>query len=82
MRRNGHYRRGLLVGEGLITIQVPQIECKGCGKAIQIEWGVFERRSRYWIGMDKEVTELYMRGFAIGRWQKYSPSACNPVYLP
>jgi len=62
MRRNGHYRRGLVVEEGLITIQVPQIECKGCGKAIQIEWGIFKRRSRYWIGIDKEVTELYMNG--------------------
>jgi transposase-like protein len=61
-RRNGHYRRGLVVGEGLITIQVPQIECKGCGKAIEIEWGIFERRCRHWIGMDKEVTELYMSG--------------------
>ncbi|MFQ5886749.1 MAG: transposase, partial [Anaerolineae bacterium] len=60
--RNGHYRRGLVVGEGLITIQVPQIECKGCGKAIQIEWGIFKRRSRHWIEMDKEVTELYMNG--------------------
>lgn len=62
VRRNGHYRRGLVVGEGLITIQVPQIECKGCGKTIQIEWGLFKRRSRHWIEMDKEVTELYMNG--------------------
>jgi transposase-like protein len=61
-RRNGHYKRNLVVGEGSIEIRVPQIECKGCGKAIHIEWGIFKRRSRYWIGMDKEVTELYMNG--------------------
>jgi len=62
VRRNGHYRRGLVVGEGLITIQVPQIECQGCGKAIPIEWGIFKRRSRHWTEMDKKVTELYMNG--------------------
>lgn len=62
VRRNGHYRRGLVVGEGLITVQVPQIECQWCGKAIQVEWGIFKRHSRHWIEMDKEVTELYMNG--------------------
>ena len=50
------------MGEGLVTIQVPQIECQGCGKAIEMEWGVFKRRSRHWIEMDKKVTELYMNG--------------------
>ena len=49
VRRNGHYKRNLVVGEGSIEIRVPQIECKGCGKAIQIEWGILKRRSRYWI---------------------------------
>jgi len=62
MRRNGHYRRNLVVGEGVITLWVPQVECKGCGKSIRVEWGILERRARYWIEMDKEVTELYMNG--------------------
>lgn len=62
MRRNGHYRRNLVVGEGVITLWVPQVECKGCGKSIRVEWGILERRSRYWIELDKDVTELYMNG--------------------
>ena len=62
MRRNGHYRRNLVVGEGVIALWVPQVECKGCGRSIRVEWGILERRSRYWIEIDKEVTELYMNG--------------------
>lgn len=89
VRRNGHYRRGLVVGEGLIIIQVPQIECKGCGKAIQIEWGLFKRRSRHWIGMEKEVTELYMSGVSHRKVAEMlarpgisgpGPGASNPAY--
>jgi len=38
------------------------VECKGCGKSIRVEWGILERRSRYWIELDKKVTELYMNG--------------------
>jgi len=44
MRRNGHYRRNLVVGEGVITLWVPQVECKECGKSIRVEWGILERR--------------------------------------
>jgi len=38
VRRNGHYRRGLVVGEGLITIQVPQIVRKGSLREMQGVW--------------------------------------------
>jgi len=37
MRRNGHYQRNLAVGEGVITLWVPQVECKGCGKSVSVE---------------------------------------------
>jgi len=62
VRRNGHYRRHLVVGEGSIEIRVPQVECKGCGRSIAVAGGVLRPRSRYWIELDQRVTELYMSG--------------------
>ncbi|MFQ5886822.1 MAG: transposase [Anaerolineae bacterium] len=62
VRRNGHYKRNLVVGEGVITLRVPQVECKGCGRSISIAGGLLKPRSRYWIEFDKEVTEFYMNG--------------------
>lgn len=33
MRRNGHYRRNLVVGEGVITLWVPQVSAKSAARA-------------------------------------------------
>lgn len=62
VRRNGHYRRFLVVGEGTVQIRVPQVECVGCGRSVSVSGGILEPRSRYWIELDQKVTEWYLSG--------------------
>jgi rubrerythrin len=37
LKRNGHYRRGLVVLEGVITLRVPQLRCLECGKSVALD---------------------------------------------
>ena len=62
VKRNGHYQRHLAVLEGTITLKVPQLRCRQCGKAVALGALFLPSRKRYWINMDKEITELYLSG--------------------
>lgn len=62
VKRNGHYQRYLVVLEGTITLKVPQLRCRQCGKAVALGALFLPSRKRYWIDMDKEITELYLSG--------------------
>ena len=62
VKRNGHYQRHLVVLEGTITLKVPQLRCHRCGKAVALGALFLPSRKRYWIDMDKEITELYLSG--------------------
>lgn len=62
VKRNGHYCRQLVVLEGLITLKVPQLRCRGCGRAVALAALFLPSRKRYWIDLDKEITELYLSG--------------------
>jgi len=62
IKRNGHYRRYLIVKEGVIRIRVPQLECLTCGKEIALDALFLPKRKRYWIELDQKITELYLSG--------------------
>lgn len=62
IKRNGHYRRYLIVKEGVIQIRVPQLECLNCGKEIALNALFLPKRKRYWIELDSKITELYLSG--------------------
>ncbi|MCL6579762.1 MAG: transposase [Candidatus Bathyarchaeota archaeon] len=62
VKRNGHYRRYLIVKEGVICIRVPQLECLSCGKQITLDALFLPKRKRYWIELDRKITELYLSG--------------------
>ena len=62
VKRNGHYRRQLVVLEGAITLRVPQLRCRCCGKAVAMGALFLPSRKRYWIDLDREITEFYLSG--------------------
>jgi len=62
IKRNGHYQRYLIVKEGVIQIRVPQLECLTCGKQIALNAFFLPERKRYWIELDRKITELYLSG--------------------
>jgi len=48
--------------EGTIPLQVPQLRCRQCSKAVALGALFLPSRRRYWIDLDKEITELYLSG--------------------
>lgn len=62
VKRNGHYFRQLVVTEGVITIRVPQLRCRGCGRTVALGALFLPSRKRYWIDLDHEITKLYLSG--------------------
>lgn len=62
VKRNGHYLRQLIVLEGIILLRVPQIKCLKCGRQIALSSIFLPRRKRYWIELDRRITELYLSG--------------------
>jgi transposase-like protein len=62
VKRNGHYLRQLVVVEGVITIRVPQLRCRVCGRGVALAALFLPSRKRYWIDLDQEITKLYLSG--------------------
>ena len=62
VKRNGHYRRSLVILEGTIRIKVPQLECLNCGKEVALNALFLPKGKRYWIELDRKITELYLSG--------------------
>ena len=47
VKRNGHYRRYLVVTEGSIRLRVPQLECLTCGKQVALNALFLPKGKRY-----------------------------------
>jgi len=62
VKRNGHYRRCLVVQEGVISLRVPQLCCLGCGGQLALATLLLPRRRRYWLDLDRAITEAYLHG--------------------
>lgn len=64
VKRNGHYRRQLVVTEGVINLRVPQLRCRGCGRGLALQALFLPPRKRYWLDLDRELTEAYLSGMS------------------
>jgi putative transposase len=54
--RDGHYRRSLATGWGLLEgLQVPMLECQGCGHDVICSFAILEKYSRFWLDLDQRV---------------------------
>lgn len=62
VKRNGHYRRALVVMEGNIALRVPQLRCLGCGKPLALDARFLPARRRFWGELDRTITEAYLSG--------------------
>lgn len=62
LRRNGHYLRRPLVAEGMITLRVPQLLCRQCGKSVPFSHPLLPPRKRLWLDLDQQVLLLYLEG--------------------
>lgn len=62
LQRNGHYERRPLTLEGVITVRVPQLVCRGCHKSVPFSHHLLPRRKRLWLDIDQRVVVLYLEG--------------------
>lgn len=62
-RRNGHYRRKLVVMEGQITVRVPLIRCR-CGGYVDIAWRTVVKFSRVWFDVQLAAVRHYLGGMS------------------
>lgn len=46
----------------MLCIRVPQLECLSCGKQIVLDALFLPKRKRYWIELDRKITQLYLSG--------------------
>jgi putative transposase len=60
--RDGHYRRSLQTGWGSVEgLQVPMLECQGCGHDVICRYAILEKYERFWLDLDQQV--LFGSGF-------------------
>lgn len=60
--RNGNYRRRPLTQEGPIDIQIPQLLCRDCGKAVPFFLPCLPRWRRLWHDVEHELVRAYLNG--------------------
>jgi hypothetical protein len=54
--RDGHYRRALATGWGLVEgLQVPMLECQCCGHDVICSFAILEKYQRFWLDLDQQV---------------------------
>jgi putative transposase len=54
--RDGHYRRSLATGWGLLEeLQVPMLECQCCGHDVICTFAILEKYQRFWVGVDQRL---------------------------
>jgi hypothetical protein len=52
--RDGHYRRTLATGWGLLEgLQVPMIECQCCGHDVVCDFAILDKYHRFWMDVDQ-----------------------------
>ena len=62
LRRNGHYRRQLVVCEGVVSLRMPQLVCVDCGHHVAFEHPLLRRRQRLWLDIEQMVVNCYLEG--------------------
>ena len=62
LRRNGHYRRQLLVIEGAVELQMPQLVCVDCRKSVAVKHEFIARGQRIWLDVQQRIACLYLEG--------------------
>lgn len=62
-RRNGHYRRGLTVREGTVTLRMPLVRCR-CQGYVPIPWQTVDPRARYWLDVELDGLRHYLGGLS------------------
>jgi len=78
-RRNGHYRRTVLLREGLITVQVPVVRCR-CGGYIEVKWRVLAEQARVWYDVLLSMIRHYLAGLSYRKTaDALSSQAAAPV---
>jgi transposase-like protein len=69
-RRNGHYRRGLVVGGGLCWgVWVPRLECQ-CGGDVHVRFRTFQPRQRIWDDFRAWVSSLLGENLSLRQVQR------------
>jgi hypothetical protein len=54
--RDGHYRRSLATGWGLVEgLPVPMVECQCCGHDVVCRYAILEKYQRFWVDVDQRV---------------------------
>jgi hypothetical protein len=54
--RDGHYRRSLATGWGLLEgLPVPMVECQCCGHDVICRYAILEKYQRFWLDVDQGV---------------------------
>lgn len=54
--RDGHYRRALATGWGLLEgLQVPMLECQCCGHDVICTFAILDKYQRFWMDVDQRL---------------------------
>jgi hypothetical protein len=54
--RDGHYRRSLATGWGLLQgVQVPMLECQCCGHDVVCSFAILDKYQRFWMDMNQHL---------------------------
>ncbi len=54
--RDGHYRRTLATGWGLLEgVQVPMLECQCCGHDVVCRFAILDKYQRFWMDVDQRL---------------------------
>ena len=70
LRRNGHYKRGLVVGGGLcLEVWVPRLECQ-CGGDVRMRFRTFRARQRIWDDFRAWVSSLVGENLSLRQVQR------------
>jgi putative transposase len=59
--RNGHYRRGLTIREGKITLRMPLVRC-ACKGYVAVELKTIKPRVRNWLDVTVDTIRNYLAG--------------------
>jgi transposase-like protein len=82
LRRNGHYRRRPLTSEGPISLRIPQLVCRACGKSVPFTHPLLPRRKRLWLDIDQQILQLHLEGCSYRATKRLLERRCrSPIGL-
>jgi Transposase, Mutator family len=54
--RDGHYRRDLQTGLGLVqNMQIPMLECQRCKHDVLCNYAILDKNKRFWLDLDQDA---------------------------